>query len=88
MAKFAEGNSGRPKGAANKITADLKAMILGALEAAGGQKYLQKQADANSAAFMALLGKILPLSVKHAGDSDGSPIQANIVVTFIKPKDG
>jgi hypothetical protein len=35
-------------------------MILGALDEAGGQEYLARQAEKNPAAFMTLLGKVLP----------------------------
>lgn len=55
---------GRPKGSANKVQADVKAMILGALEQAGGQQYLAEQAEANPAAFMSLVGKVLPKDVR------------------------
>lgn len=55
---------GRPKGSANKVQADVKAMILGALDEAGGQSYLARQADDNPAAFMALVGKVLPKDVR------------------------
>jgi hypothetical protein len=51
---------GRQKGSANKLSSDIKAMILGALSAKGGQAYFEQQADKNPAAFMALVGKILP----------------------------
>src|SRR4051812_15836669 len=44
---------GRQKGSANKLTAGIKPMILGALSAKGGQRYFEKQADRNPAAFMA-----------------------------------
>ena len=54
---------GRIKGRPNKTTADLKAMILTALDKAGGDKYLLEQSKANPVAFMALLGKILPMQV-------------------------
>lgn len=56
---------GRPKGAVNKNTKALKDMILGALEGAGGQEYLQRQADENPGAFMALIGKVLPQELKQ-----------------------
>jgi hypothetical protein len=49
------------------FTADLKAMILGALDDAGGQAYLAAQAKLNPAAFMALVGKVLPLQLNHSG---------------------
>jgi len=35
-------------------------MILGALNEVGGMDYLAQQATANPAAFMTLLGKVLP----------------------------
>ncbi len=57
---------GRPKGAANKINRELKDMILGALNDAGGQQYFVEQASKNPVAFMVLLGKVLPMQI--AGD--------------------
>jgi hypothetical protein len=63
---------GRP----NKITADIKAMILGALSEAGGQAYLVEQAVKNPVAFMGLLGKVLPMQV--AGE-DGSAVIVQLV---------
>jgi hypothetical protein len=51
---------GRLKGAQNKLTRDVKAGILGALNANSGQKWLEQQAAANPVAFMALLAKVLP----------------------------
>jgi hypothetical protein len=62
---------GRPKGAANTMTRTLREMILGALDAAGGQTYLAEQAQKNPAAFMVLLGKVLPMQI---GGTDGGPI--------------
>lgn len=61
---------GRAAGTPNKITAELKEMILQALARAGGVKYLQKQADANPSAFLALIGKVLPLRVTGANGGD------------------
>ncbi len=55
--------NGRVKGTPNKITADLKAMIHGALHAGGGQAWLEQQMVENPNAFMALLGKTLPKDV-------------------------
>lgn len=63
---------GRQKGTTNKLNADIKAMILGALHDAGGREYLARQAEENPAPFMALLGKILPTTL--TGPNDG-PIQ-------------
>ena len=54
---------GRPKGSANKVTKELKDMILAALEESGGVEYLKKRAQDNPAAFLTLIGKVLPLQV-------------------------
>jgi hypothetical protein len=61
---------GRIKGVPNKLTSDVKAMILGALHAAGGQRWLEEQMAANPAAFMTLLGKILPTQVNATIKTD------------------
>lgn len=39
-------------------------MILGALDKAGGERYLVKQAKENPTAFMSLLAKVLPTHVE------------------------
>ena len=54
---------GRPKGSQNKSTAALKDMILAALDESGGVDYLTKQASQNPAAFLTLIGKVLPMQV-------------------------
>lgn len=72
---------GRKKGTPNKVTGEVKAMILAALDRAGGADYLLRQSEDNPAAFMTLVGKVLPLQV--AGDSD-NPIQAAISLAFVK----
>ncbi|MBU2839399.1 hypothetical protein HF670_07445 [Acidithiobacillus thiooxidans] len=70
---------GRVKGTPNKVTADVREMVLGALEQAGGQQWLAKQADENPTAFMALLGKLLPKQI----DLDAS-ITASEPITEIR----
>lgn len=56
---------GRKKGVPNKVTGDLRGMVLNALDAVGGAEYLVKQAKKrNPAPFMALVGKCLPKEVK------------------------
>lgn len=57
---------GRKKGSQNKITKALKDMILGALDDAGGQKYLAAMAIEEPAAFMTLIGKVLPTTLANA----------------------
>ena len=67
---------GRPKGARNRMTRELKDMILHALDDAGRENYLVEQAHQNPAAFLTLLGKVLPLQV--AGSESG-PIEISVV---------
>jgi hypothetical protein len=59
---------GRSAGTPNKFSADLRAMILAALDGAGGEAYLQHQAIENPNAFLTLLGKVLPTTITGAGD--------------------
>ena len=54
---------GRVAGTPNKFSANLRAMILNALSEAGGEEYLARQANENPAAFLTLLGKVLPMQV-------------------------
>ena len=61
---------GRQKGSQNKVNADIRAMILEALDDVGGPRYLSKQAKENPVAFMGLLGKILPTKIE--GDAGSS----------------
>ncbi len=65
---------GSRKGKPNKATAEIKAMIEGALQDVGGQKYLAEQARENPAAFLSLLGKILPRDV-NLGGQQGNPVK-------------
>jgi hypothetical protein len=77
-------DAGRKKGVTNKITRDLKAMILGALEANGGQNYLEKQALENPVAFLTLLGKVLPTTLQ--GDPDRPLTVTRIEHVIVEPK--
>lgn len=69
---------GSRNGIPNKINADIKAMILEALDKAGGADYLVAQSESNPTAFMTLVGKVLPMTV--SGDPD-SPLK---VITRIE----
>ena len=73
---------GRKKGTPNKVTGELKEMILAALEQAnpdGGVAYLKARANDSPAAFLTLVGKVLPLQVQ--GDPDKPLLPA--AVTFV-----
>ena len=78
---------GRPKGSQNKVTTDLKNMILGALDKAGGLDYLaERAADPRTAsAFLALVGKTLPMTVKGPGEG-GAHVFQKIIVEIVKAK--
>ena len=77
---------GRKAGTPNKTTALLKDAILQAAEKAGGKEglvgYLKAQAEKNSAPFLALLGRVLPMQIT---DADGEKL--SIEVTLVKPPD-
>ena len=83
--KFKKGQksgSGRPKGTTNKVTKELKDMILGALDESGGVEYLVRRANdpRTAAAFLGLVGKVLPMTV--AGDP-ANPLQYRIEMTVV-----
>jgi hypothetical protein len=67
---------GRIKGIPNKVNADLKQMILNALDKKGGVAYLARQADENPTAFMSLIGRVLPLTISS---DPNAPISVQIV---------
>lgn len=57
--------TGRAKGTPNKINKDLKEMILGALDDAGGRSYLAARALDTPGPFLTLLGKVLPKDINN-----------------------
>ena len=66
---------GRKLGVPNKISGSMKEMILGALEQAGGQDWLAKQANENPVAFMGLLSKLLPTDMQVSATVEAVPPQ-------------
>ena len=79
---------GRPKGSLNKTTTVLKDAIILAAAKAGGKggvvAYLERQANENPAAFMSLMGKVIPLQVEGP---EGKPLLAGLTVTIVDPRD-
>ena len=76
---------GRPKGSTNKATAQLKDMILQALDKAGGVEYLERKANdpRTASAFLTLIGKVLPMQI--AGDPE-NPVGISIIERVIVRK--
>ena len=83
--KFGKGNPGKPKGATNKVNNDIKSMILEALSNAGGAEYLERKANdpKTAAAFLGLVGKVLPLQVTGA-DGDAIKVVTRIELVALK----
>lgn len=74
---------GRQKGTPNKITKELKTMVLEALDGAGGVQYLTARALDTPGPFLSLLGKVLPMQITGEG---GGPVQvARIELVAMKP---
>lgn len=63
---------GRKKGTPNRVTGALKDMVLAALDEAGGVEYLKERAEDSPAAFLSLVGRVLPLQVTG---EDGGPVK-------------
>lgn len=80
-------NRGNRKGVPNKVTAQLKDMILTALDGAGGAQYLEDRAKdpRTASAFLGLIGKVLPMTV--VGDPD-NPLKVITTIerVIVRPK--
>lgn len=75
---------GRQKGTPNKLTNDVKTMVLGALGKAGGEDYLLDQARSNPTAFLTLVGKVMPTQL--TGDPE-NPIHHRIEQHVVDPQE-
>jgi hypothetical protein len=75
-AKQSRGNAGkgRKKGVPNKVTGDVKAMVLTALKRAGGAQYLEEQAHKNPVAFMSLVGRVLLANRPREDDANSTTL--------------
>ncbi|MBU2850763.1 hypothetical protein [Acidithiobacillus ferrivorans] len=76
---------GRPKGSPNKITSNVKSMILGALDTLGGEQWLVESARADPKAFLSLLGRILPSEISLDAHITHAPI-TEIRRTIVDPR--
>ena len=71
----------------NKTTVEVKAMVLAALDGAGGIDYLVERAKdpRTASAFLTLVGKVLPLQVNGPG-INGEHVFSKIIVEIVKAK--
>jgi len=63
---------GRQSGTPNKLTRDVREIVLSVLDKAGGVEYLVEQARANPAPFLMLVGKAMPQQVERGKPGDFS----------------
>lgn len=75
---------GRPKGALNKNTQQIRDMIAEALDGVGGVDYLMDcaQDPKTKSAFLGLIGKVMPIQVQ--GDPDAPVIVTHITMAPLK----
>jgi hypothetical protein len=62
--------AGRPKGSVDKGNALIREMIVEALDEAGGVEYLRTTAVSHPAAFLALIGKVMPVQIANPPGED------------------
>lgn len=55
---------GRPRGVPNRLSGELREMILASLHAVGGVDYLCRMAHEQPVAYLSLLGRLLPLEAR------------------------
>ena len=80
---------GRQKGTPNRITADVRAMILDVVDKLGGAERMLEWVKAdprNELAFWTqVVPKVLPKDI-NVGGQPGNPLNLGIKVTFVSPK--
>lgn len=70
---------GRKRGTPNKNTSLIRDMIANALDEVGGEEYLAEKAKSHPGAFLALIGKVMPIQVEG---SDGGAVKHSLTVHF------
>jgi hypothetical protein len=76
--------AGRKAGVPNKLSTDVKQMVLKALNELGGYLWLVNKADEVPEAFMRLVARLIPTEVGLTGPG-GQPLQIQ-VVHFVRPE--
>lgn len=76
---------GRVKGTPNKITREVKQMVLDALDGAGGVSYLMERAQdpRTASAFLTLVGKVIPLQVQGSDDPNAPAVKHHLTLEFV-----
>lgn len=72
--------AGRPKGSLDKGNATIRQMIVQALDESGGVEYLKTTAASHPAAFLSLIGKVMPIEIANPpGEEFKTGVTLNIV---------
>jgi hypothetical protein len=74
---------GRKPGIPNKLSGNVKAMVVQAINDLGGADYFRRQGEKTPEAFMRLASKLIPTEVGLTGPG-GSPLQIQ-VVHYLRP---
>ena len=78
--RFLPGVSGNRKRGPSKLTREVREMLLQALEEEGGVKYLRWAARTQPAAFLSLLGRLLPTEIRASlDDRSGEPVKITVI---------
>lgn len=75
--------AGRPKGSLDRGNAMIREMIVDALDGVGGVAYLEATARSHPAAFLSLIGKVMPIQVTGGG---GGPVETVTRVELVPLK--
>ena len=67
---------GREAGTPNKITREVREMVIAALDRAGGEDYLLAQSKENPKAFLSLVGRLIPTQITGKDDTPLVPERA------------
>jgi hypothetical protein len=73
---------GRRAGTPNKFTTELRTAVLKAFDRLGGYAYLVRVGNENSAAFCAMLSKLLP----HELATSGGALKHEVVLRWMTPE--
>lgn len=79
----ARAGAGRPAGSLDKGNSLIREMVVSALDKAGGVKYLTSIAASHPAAFLSLVGKVMPVQIEGAGPN--GEIQATLTIEYVRP---